>query len=270
MSDKAICLTTPVPELVPLSKIAPRPTLRDFLTRYERRVSKTGLYAHQAEIVKALKKPKIPNVVMTTATGSGKSLAFLAWAFEILARDDEATLVATFPTQALLWGQAKRLADMSESGSLVEFKDMAGVCFAGTIQISDTKIPWSVWYGTTECNYMERHAKSEAFSNARLRLSTLDKVHWSLMRKKEAGFLSRLRGFIVDEAHSWHGLSGANVRAMINRLRLSMDVLGCNHPSFFLASATLADAAVLLITSPVHPPPRSSESMMGEPRRHHS
>src|SRR2546430_15261544 len=63
------------------------------------------------------------------------------------------------------------------------------------------------------------------------------------MRGGHADFLSDLAGFIVDEAHSWHGLSGANVRAMINRLRLSLDMLKCRHPSFFLASATLADAA---------------------------
>ncbi|MBI3326779.1 MAG: hypothetical protein HYZ81_08770 [Nitrospinae bacterium] len=147
LHEKTICLTTPVPKLVPLWKAKPRPALRKFLTKYEQRVATNGLYAHQAEVVKALKSAKIPNVVMTTATGSGKSLAFLAWAFEILAHD------------------------------------------------------------------------------------------------KEADFLSHLAGVILDEAHSWHGLSGANVRAMIDRLRLSMDVLGVQHPSFFLASATLADAA---------------------------
>src|SRR5260221_1602955 len=89
---------------------------------------------------------------------------------------------------------------------------------------------------------MEEHAKSGDFANARLRLCTVDKVHWSLMREKEASFLSYLRGIIIDEAHWLHGLLGANVRRMIDRLKLSMDVLGRKHPLFFLASATLADA----------------------------
>jgi len=242
LHDKAICLTTPVPKLIPLSNAKPSEALREFLKEYEPRISTTGLYTHQAEVVKALKMPHIPNIVMTTATGSGKSLAFLAWAFEILSRDDDATVVATFPTQALLWGQTKRLAKMSVPASLVEFEDMGGVCFAGTIEVGDTSIPWSVWYGTTDCEYMKTHEQSEAFKGARLRFATLDKVHWNLMREKDAKFLANLAGVILDEAHSWHGLSGANVRRMIDRMRLSLDVLKCEHPAFFLASATLADS----------------------------
>jgi hypothetical protein len=93
LHDRAICLTTFVPKLVPFSKVKPRPGLRKFLTRYEPRIEESGLYAHQAEVIAALAKPRIPDVLMTTATGSGKSLAFLAWVFEILARNDDATVV---------------------------------------------------------------------------------------------------------------------------------------------------------------------------------
>jgi len=179
---------------------------------------------------------------MTTATGSGKSLALLRWACQILSRDDEVTLVATFPTQALLWNQAKRLAAISDEGSLVTYEGMPDTFFAGTITVGNVSIPWSVWYGESENKDMRTHAESEAFENARLRLATLDKVHWSLMGRKQQYFLSHLRGLVIDEAHSWHGLAGANVRAMLDRLRLSMDMLGQKHPAFFLASATLADA----------------------------
>ena len=101
---------------------------------------------------------------------------------------------------------------------------------------------------------MKAHEKSEPFTNARLRICTLDKVHWSLMRAQHADFLYELSGVILDEAHSWHGLSGANVRAMIDRLHLSMDVLGSEkRPAFFLASATLADAGAF------------AEDLTGEP-----
>ncbi|MBF0527828.1 MAG: DEAD/DEAH box helicase [Deltaproteobacteria bacterium] len=242
LHDKALCLTTPVPKLVSLSEAAPSVLLRDFLVTYEPRVATNGLYTHQADVVKALKAAKIPDIIMTTATGSGKSLAFWAWVFEILIRDHKASAILTFPTQALLWGQAKRLAMMSDPKSIVQYKGLEGVCFAGTIKIGDLAIPWSVWYGITGCNYMKQHQYSEAFLEARLRVSTLDKIHWCLMRDKEADFLSHLSGFVLDEAHSWHGLMGANVRVMIDRLRLSLDILGSDHPSFFLASATLAEA----------------------------
>src|SRR5437016_3469403 len=69
LAEKAICLTTPIPKLVPLSKLGLQAALQKFLTRYEPRVGKSGLYEHQASIAKALSKSKIPNVVMTTATG---------------------------------------------------------------------------------------------------------------------------------------------------------------------------------------------------------
>jgi hypothetical protein len=244
LHETAICLTTPIPKLVPLSSMKVQSALKDFLNKYEPRLAKSGLYEHQAKVIKALNGTKIPNVVMTTATGSGKSLAFMAWSFEVMRRDPNATVIATFPTQALLWGQAQRLANASVRDSLVVDRRIDGVFFAGTIQIDNVRIPWSVWYGETNNEEMKVHANSEAFKTARLRLSTLDKVHWSLMQKNQADYLSRLGGFIIDEAHWWHGLTGANVRAMVDRLRLGMDVLKSEkHPAFFLASATLADAA---------------------------
>jgi len=138
--------------------------------------------------------------------GSGKSLAFLSWAFEILARDDEATLIATFPTQALLWNQAKRLAAISDEGSQVTYPGMGGICFAGTITIGNISIPWTVWYGMSQSEEMRIHAASGACKNARLRLSTLDNVHWNLMQKNEAYFLSHLGGLVIDGAHSWQSV----------------------------------------------------------------
>lgn len=242
LSENAICLTTPVPKLVPLNARL-RPALRAFLARYEPRVANNGLYAHQNEVLQALGQAQIPNVVMTTATGSGKSLAFLAWAVEILVRNTRSTVIATFPTQALLWGQAKRLASLSNPDSLVEFAAMGGIHFAGTVRLDGVAVPWSVWYGTQGCQFMKEHEESEAFASARLRLTTLDKCEWSLMQPKNEAFLAFLAGFILDEAHSWHGLTGANVRRLLDRLRLSMEVMGRPSPAFFLASATLAEAS---------------------------
>ena len=239
--ENAICLTTPVPELVPVSA-GLRPALQQLLTRYEPQIATNGLYAHQAKVLQSLGHAQIPNIVMTTATGSGKSLAFLAWAVEILARNARSTVIATFPTQALLWGQAKRLASLSEPNSRIEFTGLRGIYFAGTIRLADVVIPWSVWYGTRGCAFMREHEESSAFATARLRLTTLDKCEWSLMQPKNEAFLAPLAGLILDEAHSWHGLAGANVRRLLDRLRLSMDMQGRPSPAFFLASATLAEA----------------------------
>ncbi|MCF8210955.1 MAG: DEAD/DEAH box helicase [Rhodoferax sp.] len=245
LTEKAICLTTPVPKMVPLSTIGLSEGQEAFLKKYERRTEKDGLYSHQATVVGAIKdrKKEICNIVMTTATGSGKSLAFWVWAYEILCRSKDTTVLATFPTQALLWGQAKRLAAMSEPNTLIEYSGLDDIAFAGTIKVGQKTIPWSVWYGTSGCEFMKTHEKSKSFSNARIRISTVDKAHWNLMREDHSYFLKTLSGVIIDEAHSWHGLSGANVRRMIDRMRLSLDVLDSKQPAFFLASATLANAS---------------------------
>jgi len=242
LHEKAICLITPVAGKEPLATLSLSPALDGFVKRYEPRVETDGLYSHQAQVVAALAGRAAPNIVMTTATGSGKSLAFWSWAVHLFSQDRASNVLATFPTQALLWGQAKRLAAISEPESLVEFPKLKGIHFAGVIKLGVVDVPWTVWFGVSEFEEMRTHEKSETFKNARLRLSTLDKAEWSLMHEYQAEFLSNLRGVIVDEAHTWHGLGGANVRATFNRLQFSLELMGEPRAAFFLASATLTDA----------------------------
>ncbi|MGK3964046.1 helicase-related protein [Sorangium sp. So ce118] len=240
IADTAVCLRTPIPETVPIADMRMSAALREFVVRYEPKAEQAGLYSHQARILQGLAKGSLPNVVLTTATGSGKSLAFWAWVIEALRRDPQATAIACFPTQALLWGQADRMTRLSQPGSLVRRGEQA---YSGTIALSKLTVPWTVWHGTTESPEMREHEASESFYKSRLRITTLDKVHWSLFHGKHAEFLRGLRAVVLDEAHVWHGLAGANARAMLDRLRLSLDMLGAMHPAFFLASATLSAPA---------------------------
>ncbi len=236
VSATALRLRTPVPARIALASVGAPAAARGFLGRYEPRAEERGLYPHQAAVLEALSLGRVPNVVLTTATGSGKSLAFWCWLVGALSRDPETTGLACFPTQALLWGQAERLARASRPGSLVE---RGGQIFGGELEVPGAALPWTVWHGTSDSSGMKEHEGSELFRRARIRLTTLDKVHWSLMRERHARFLERLRGIVLDEAHLWHGLAGANVRGMLDRLRLSLEVLRGAAPSFFLASATL-------------------------------
>jgi superfamily II DNA/RNA helicase len=238
VSPVAVCLTTPVPKRVALEDVKVSARVREFVTAYEPAVARDGLYSHQAEVLAALDRKTWPNVVMTTATGSGKSLVFWAWVIEAL-RVSGTTAVLAFPTQALLWGQADRLRKMSSKASLVKH---GGQVYAGELDLKYARLPWTVWHGTRNDDDMREQVKTEAFARARIRLSTVDKVHWSLLRHKEEAFLRGLRAFVLDEAHCWYGYGGANVRGMLDRLRLSMDVLNVTPPAFFLASATLNGA----------------------------
>ncbi|MFI5386710.1 MAG: DEAD/DEAH box helicase [Fimbriimonadales bacterium] len=246
----ALCLRTPVPTTVPLSKVKISPPVREFIRVYEPHTvapGSPGLYSHQATVLRALKNGGLPNVVMTTATGSGKSLAFWAWIVHALSQDKDAKAIACFPTQALLWGQVERLrrvsTDLCYHGP--HKTPHENPAYAGTLSLGKFGIPWSVWHGIgiQSQSPMRRHEDDcSSFRQARLRLATLDKVHWSLFHGKNDFFFKGLRAFVVDEAHVWHGLAGANVRGLFNRLKLSCDVLEQDHPAFFLASATLQNA----------------------------
>ena len=238
MAPQAVHLVTPVPSRIPLSKLKTSPGVCDFVRAYEPRAEQGGVYAHQARVLEALGAGR-RDVVLTTATGSGKSLAFWAWAYDLLRRDTEATVIACFPTQALLWGQAERLRRASSPDSVIVRNEQA---FAGEIKVGGGSVPWTVWYGTSGCNDMKAQEQSESFERARIRVCTFDKAHWSLMQPRHEYFLRGLAGIIADEGHVWQGLSGAHVRRMFDRLRVALDVLEVERPAFFVASATLPDA----------------------------
>ncbi len=88
---------------------------------------------------------------------------------------------------------------------------------------------------------MRKHQMSESFSLARIRISTLDKLHWSLIGNDKR-FLENLKCMVLDEAHIYHGVFGANVHYFLRRLYMACQILGNERPCIFLASATLASA----------------------------
>jgi DEAD/DEAH box helicase domain-containing protein len=66
-----------------------------------------SLYSHQLE---ALETAAEENVVVTSGTASGKSLAFNLPVLDALARDDRARALYLYPTKALAQDQARKLS----------------------------------------------------------------------------------------------------------------------------------------------------------------
>lgn len=112
----AVKMVCPFPELRTLVSCPGSTTLKAFVRKYEPKVD-AGLFPHQGELLDALGRGA-DNVLVTTATGSGKSLCFWAWVVDRLTRDNGSTALACFPTQALMWGQAERLARVSDPATL--------------------------------------------------------------------------------------------------------------------------------------------------------
>jgi superfamily II DNA/RNA helicase len=246
LHPQAICIRTPLPDRVPLDKCRLPAGVQTVVERYEPKVGKEGLFAHQAAFLTAFLHEGSNDFIITTATGSGKSLCFWTWVFECLRRDPNATALLCFPTQALMWGQAERMRRLSKSGSLISLKGKKTVC-GGKIDLDGRDVGWTIWQGkgsgATYDAELDEYMKSDAFWRARIRIATLDKAHFSLfMGRQNKAFAARLRCFVLDEAHTYDGVFGANVHYFIRRLYLASNLQGSPRPHMFLASATLAAA----------------------------
>lgn len=236
--EQAVCLRTSVPQRVSLNEAGLPVVVRRFIQRYDPIAAERGLYTHQADVLRRLSSGELHDILLTSATGSGKSLALWGSLVQAVTALSDATALACFPTQALLWGQVERLRSASEPASLVDYQ---GQVYAGTIKLGPVLLPWTAWHGVSDSKTMAQHERSEPFRRARIRITTVDKVHWSLMQEEHSDFLSRLVALGIDEAHAWHGLVGANVRALFNRLHATLDLHRQGRPALFLASATLTE-----------------------------
>jgi DEAD/DEAH box helicase domain-containing protein len=245
LHPQAIRIFTPFTNPVPLGSCKVTADLKRFLAVYEPRIERTGLFPHQADFLNAYAEGGNENFIITTATGSGKSLCFWSWVFDRLSKTPDATAILCFPTQALMWGQAERLARLSDQKRLA--KPDGETAYGGSVKYGKQVIGWTIWHGTgsgaTYDRVMAAHEKSDAFKLARIRIATLDKAHWSLLRSHEnKKFAKRLTCFVLDEAHTYDGVFGANVHYFLKRVYMGCEILGQRRPGLFLASATLSSA----------------------------
>ncbi len=186
-------------------------------------------WSHQVQAAQASWSGE--HVVIATGTSSGKSLAFGLTAFHrILAPADgrEATVLYLAPTKALAHDQLRSLENL----------DIPGV--RAGVADGDSSTEERVW-ARRHANYL---------------ITNPDMLHHSILpgHASWASFLRRLSLVIVDEAHSYRGVFGAHIAAVLRRLRRLCAHYGTD-PRFFLASATIAspeESAGRLVGSPVH------------------
>lgn len=92
------------------------PSLREALGR----VGVTTLYAHQLE---ALRAAEGSDVIVTSGTASGKSLAFNMPVLDGMARDPSSRAFYLYPTKALAQDQARKLAEIAPGGMRLAIYD---------------------------------------------------------------------------------------------------------------------------------------------------
>jgi DEAD/DEAH box helicase domain-containing protein len=176
----------------------------------------TELYVHQAEAWEAARRGE--NLIVTTGTASGKTLAFNLPVLDALAREPKNRALYLYPTKALAQDQARAL---------------------GVLAVP--RVRAAIYDGDTPT---ERRWQIRKWAN--LVLTNPDMLHIGVLPRHDlwADVFHNLRYVVVDEAHVYRGVFGSHVANVLRRLRRMARVYG-SEPQFLLASATIANPGEL-------------------------
>jgi DEAD/DEAH box helicase domain-containing protein len=185
-------------------------------------------YTHQAQAMAATLAGE--HVVLSTATASGKTLAYNLPVLNALLNDPAACALYLFPTKALAHDQISNLQSL----------------------ISNLQSPIALrpYDGDTPSSH-----RSAIRREARLLVSNPDMLHTGILphHTRWARFFGNLRYVVLDELHTYRGIFGGHVANVLRRLRRVCRFYGC-APRFICASATIANPRELaerLIEAPV-------------------
>ena len=179
------------------------------------------LYCHQVAALEAARAGR--DLVVVTGTASGKTLCYNLPILES-AIATGARALYLFPTKALAQDQLKGLLEL-----VADDPELARAVRPG------------VYDGDTP-TAQRRRIRGEA----NLVLSNPDMLHASVLpyHPKWATFFSDLRYIVIDEIHTYRGILGAHVSAVLRRLMRICEHYG-SQPVFLAASATIANPGEL-------------------------
>ena len=185
------------------------------------------LYTHQAAAIDAASRGE--NVVISTATASGKSLCYTIPVLQALAADPQARALYLFPTKALAHDQ------LSETAALIEAGELSTV-----VHSYDGDTPRS----------RRRRVREEAG----IIMTNPDMLHAGILpyHTRWRHFFGRLRYVVIDEIHAYRGVFGSHVANVLRRLDRLCAFYG-SDPQFICCSATIANPrehAERLVESP--------------------
>jgi DEAD/DEAH box helicase domain-containing protein len=179
------------------------------------RVGIDSLYTHQ---LRAYETAAESNLVITSGTASGKSLAFNLPVLDGIAARPKDRALYLYPTKALAQDQARKLA-----------------------QLRPPNLREAIYDGDTP-----REERPAIRRRSNLVLTNPDMLHVALLpnHKSWGDFLANLEWVVVDEAHTYRGVFGSHVANVLRRLRRLARAYG-REPRFLLASATIANPVEL-------------------------
>jgi DEAD/DEAH box helicase domain-containing protein len=180
------------------------------------------LYVHQAQALDLARAGR--DVVVVTATASGKTLCYNLPVLEGLLADAKAKALYLFPTKALAQDQLGALQRLAEA---------------------DPRIAAALRPATYDGD-TPRHNRRKIRTDANVVLSNPDMLHVGVLphHPRWASFLQHLKYVVVDEVHQYRGIFGSNVAMVMRRLARACRHYG-SRPQFICASATIANPGEL-------------------------
>ncbi|QZN85940.1 DEAD/DEAH box helicase [Cellulomonas sp. C5510] len=190
-------------------------------------------WVHQAEAAEAAWSGR--HTVLSTSTGSGKSLAF--WLPSLSAVRAQAAARSLDPGRIESVTRRGSVLYLCPTKALAADQRHALDRLLDAARLRDVRV--STCDGDTaleERRWVQDHAD--------VVLSNPDFLHFALLpqHRRWARLLGSLRYVVLDECHAFRGVFGAHVAAVLRRLRRVAAVYGA-EPVFLLASATTAEPA---------------------------
>ncbi|MGB4594689.1 MAG: DEAD/DEAH box helicase [Anaerolineaceae bacterium] len=170
------------------------------------------LYLHQILAWRHLEEGL--NVVLSTGTASGKTLAYNLPVLNKLIQSGQSTALYLFPTKALAQDQLRTLQSLSTSS-----------------------IKPAIYDGDTPTGH-----RSDIRKTASIVITNPDMLHQGILPHHTLWqrFFSGLRFVVLDEMHTYRGVFGSHVANVIRRLKRIAAFYGA-FPQFILTSATIGN-----------------------------
>ena len=180
-----------------------------------------ALYRHQARAIELIRDKR--HVIVATPTASGKTLIYSLPVLERFQKDNDSKSLYIFPLKALAQDQ------------LQAFEQMAA-------HFGETRPTAAIYDGDTSA-YRRKRIRDVP---ANVILTNPEMLHLSFLahHRKWSCFFRNLQMVVVDEVHTYRGITGSHVAQIFRRLRRICRHYGAS-PTFVFSSATVSNPARL-------------------------
>ena len=171
-------------------------------------------YQHQADAIKQSLDGM--DVVLSSPTASGKTVAFTMPMLDTLVRNPDSHALMIYPMKALAFDQRTQIDTFCKPLSIDTFH----------------------YDGDTD----REVKKLVRESPPHILLTNPENLYMSFLghRDKWQGFLRNLQYIVIDEMHEYRGFFGSNMALLLRRFFLYLNRIGAN-PRVFLSTATCAN-----------------------------